>query len=155
MFTRWNEQYQRLMLSTKFLSQLAAFWVFMLAGLGLISLSKAVYYNYPLAEDTWQYAIRSALLHGFIALSFAMRFILLFRRSLENFVAAQLSWLLASASIFLYLADFKGYWLSSSDGFAIYDMGYLDPLIGNGMLFLIFSIIRFLIVSIVAYLRIK
>ena len=46
MFAKWNEQYQLLMIRTRFLSQAVAFWLSLLAILELSSLCSAIYRNY-------------------------------------------------------------------------------------------------------------
>ncbi|MDQ3132569.1 MAG: hypothetical protein M3Q99_17620 [Acidobacteriota bacterium] len=102
MFAKWLEEYQKLSQKMRFLSQLTAFLISIIAILSLDSYWKLIY-EYPSYLD---YNLGKALLISVfqfgIGLTFAIRFTLLFSKSKEFFITTQILRLVGFALIISY-----------------------------------------------------
>ncbi len=77
MFAKWLEECQRLFQKTRFISQLAAFLISIVAIFSLSSIFRAVYYNQEYLINNWDKFLISVVFHILVSLFFATRFVLL------------------------------------------------------------------------------
>lgn len=150
---RFFFEYDRIMLKSRFLSQLGAFLVVVLALVEIAWMWQAIYFNSPLHPDDLYRAIRQNAFQIAIATVFAIRFFAMFRRSTLKPVWAYGSWILAVAVSFLYFAESQDYWRPDPLGFKIYSNHPADPLEGIWSLYVLASGIRFVITTLVAYIK--
>lgn len=157
MFAKWNEQYQLLMIRTRFLSQAVAFWLSLLAILELSSLCSAIYRNYAeIGSELFWHSVEIGLFLILFFFAFGFRFVLLFLRSVHRYRAVQLLWFLCSILFIAYLFRFDhSIWIRDSSSFGIYDITQIDPFIAQGPIFIFFGILRSMITAVVAFRRIK
>ncbi|CAN5420006.1 hypothetical protein BH18ACI1_BH18ACI1_13920 [soil metagenome] len=107
MFAKWLEECQRLFQKTRFISQLAAFLISIVAIFSLSSIFRAVYYNQEYLINNWDKFLISVVFHILVSLFFATRFVLLFFNSKKSFWLSQLFWLMCIIILFAYSAVTK------------------------------------------------
>lgn len=147
-------EYDRLMFKTKWLSQLGALLVLVLAVVEIARSLNVVYLEFYPFDDLPEAVVRTIFLQFLIAVVFGLRFILLFRRQPMRSLLVKASWLFALAAAFLYFDGSKHYWITPEPGiqFGIYSIARADPLESVWVFFIFFSVIRFSITLFIAFL---
>ena len=146
MFSRWLKNYRTLMLKTRFLSQIAAFMLLVVAIVELIGVGQAATY----AENiSWEVVLRATVSPLVFISGFGLRFILLFLKDKFGSFSVAVSWWAGATAVAICFIDFQGCFLNCPDNMSYYDP-FSYPLIPAGFLFVSFSIIRFAVTAIAA-----
>ena len=108
MFGKWLDEYRKNYLKTRFVSQLPAFLISLLALLSLYNNLYAGYLNQIYVESNGQYFWISNFFHVLIAAFFGFRFVLLFFNSKKSFWFSQLFWIIGLTTLFVWSIYTKG-----------------------------------------------
>jgi len=155
MLSKWNKQYQQLVVKTRFISQFGALWFAVISVLEFCRLCSAIYANYSSVDrELFQRAIENGLFLVLLFVAFGLRFAFLFRRSTDHYSIVQFLWICIAIFMTTYVIVFDSYRYGRSDVvFAIYDLSRLNPIIIQYPFFLVISFLRFIITAVISFLR--
>lgn len=107
MATKWLDEYQRIFLGTRFVSQLPAFLISLFSLFSLYGVLRAGYLFPEYVKDNAESFWISVLFHILTTFFFGSRFILLFFNSKKTFWLSQLFWILSLVTLFAWCAYTK------------------------------------------------
>lgn len=137
MFSKWLEEYRSLMINSRFLSQLGAFWIIVFSLLELWNTFDAVNKADQISEERWSSIYKIFVFHSVVGIVFTCRlFLVSFNKSNQSIIT-QATWLLGSSLVLYHLIS----------NFLYYD-GHILAMMHHSVfivefLFIVFSLTRF------------
>lgn len=138
------DRYRALMISTRFVSLVAAAWMIILAG---YDMSLFINRSFTAENAAWQMVFRELMFMSIVAAGFIGRLIALARMKQLHYGLVAMSWFFVAVASWWYVAE-----SFPMDGHTVYSLFYVDRLASWCLIFVLFSFVRFAITAMSAFL---
>jgi len=151
----WFAEYRRLMASTSLVSLFPTFLICCVALFENIRFWTIFCDQSSMPTDLLVVFLKATLLKLLVVIAFAYRFYILRKRDSLKYRTILLSWLAACSSGILYWLDSVDFGFRSHNPFTIYSFEPADPLETVWFTYLFFSLVRFGITALWAFLKFR